>query len=144
MSTGNAIFLVGAIFLAVSLMAISYIWRKQALGFGAVGGWILVATLGFSLSASTGDIYYMLGWFGTGLALATLLLTLGIKEARDATLEPEDDYEKLSGYSRRMSRYHRRQESYKDEEGQARRESRRTGLGGTTIQRELENRRRWG
>lgn len=104
-----------AIFLAIALTltAFTFWFKKIALGFGAVFGWLLVGVYAFTLSEATWDVNYGLFWFGMGMVVVTAILLLGMREKEDvleekdetdAFIEERDVYEEGTTKYRRATR----------------------------------------
>ncbi len=103
-----------AIFLTIALVLTAFAlhFKVIALGIGATAGWLLVGIYGFVLSEGLWDISYGLGWFGIGMAISTIILTIGIREKEEALTEEEqmdkdmdDSIEEQEEFANRQGRY---------------------------------------
>lgn len=112
MTTPNAIFLIGLIFMAVSLMVAGYMFRRAALSFGATGAWLIIAGLMYTISTGPWDIFYGLFWVSAGMSLVAGLEGMVVKPL-PSQMEPEEkDEDDVEGqwddWSARRGRYQQR------------------------------------
>jgi hypothetical protein len=104
MTTADAIFIFGLLFVSVALMGIGFMFRRQGFVFGAVGFWMLLAGYGFVLSAATWDIYYTLGWFGVGMVLVSAIEAMVVREKP----EPPEERDSLDDFMDKQEQYNRK------------------------------------
>lgn len=77
--------LLALIFMALGLLALAYSFRKQALAFGAVGAWMLLAAYTYEKSTALGDFYYIAFWVSIGLMIVTALLAMALRDKVETT-----------------------------------------------------------
>lgn len=108
--------------MSIGLMAMGYLFKRQGLSFGAVGGWILLAVYAYGESEAIWDVNYGIFWLGIGMAIVTAVETMSI---RDKAEDPEEE----TSFDRVVAKteaHQKKQDRYRDAlEGSSRRRRRR-------------------
>lgn len=128
MTTADAIFILGLLFMSIGLMSIAWTFKKPPFAFGAIGGWILLAVFTYGLSAGPWDIYYGMFWFSIGLMIVSALESMTLT---NRTEEPpiEEKKDRIDRYLDRVEAMQERQARY------------RRALGGETTEERRERKK---
>lgn len=107
MTTADAIFILGLLFVGVALMGVGFMFNRQAFVFGATGFWMLLVGYAFTLSVATWDIFYTLGWFSVGLVFVSALeaMFVGVKDE-----PPEETKDSVDRFIEKQDNYQRKKE----------------------------------
>lgn len=129
MTEPDAIFMFGLMFLGISLMGLSYMFKKPPFAFAAVAPWVLLAVFAYGLSAGPWDVYYALFWFSIGFMLVSVLEAMTIT-VRDKEEPKEQVQDSVDRYLVSIEKQREKQERY------------RQALGGETTEERRERKRK--
>lgn len=107
---GGGMKLIALIVLALGLMIVGYAWKRQALVFGAVGGWMVLGVYSYTLSTAVWDIYFTLFFFCMGLVIVSALEAMYLREKPP---EPPRDMDSLDEYNKSWDDYDNDMERYR-------------------------------
>jgi hypothetical protein len=102
--------LIALILLALGLMIVGYVFKRQAFAFGAVGGWLLIGVYSYTRSVAVWDIYFTLFFFCMGLVIVSALEAMYLREKPP---EPPRDMDSLDEYNKSWDDYDNDMERYR-------------------------------
>ena len=88
MTEGNAIFLVGIMFMSIGLMVVGFVLRRTALAWSGSGFWLASAGASYIQSSVTWDVYFLVMWLSFGMAIVSFMLGMVVREQSDT---PDSD-----------------------------------------------------
>jgi len=130
---GAGMRLIALIALPIGLMIMGYVFKRQGLSFGAVGGWILLAVYAYGLSATQWDVYYGIFWLGIAMTIVSAVEAMSIR-VKSEEVEEETSFARNV---RRMTEHREKMEKYREalegKSGRPKRRRREIGGEGTRL-----------
>lgn len=111
MTTANAIFLFGLMFMSVALMIAGYLFRRPAIAITASISWLVFGVFNRTLSTATWDIYYIMFMIGLFLLFVCFIEGIILRPKIEDT-EPEEDI-----YDRELEEYVDRRNKWRERFG---------------------------